>query len=794
MMFKRKRKTLILILVMTMMFASMVFADNSNGDYEISSEVSFTGNIEEGDTILYKLTVKNVSGTNLSDIKAYVSGSFSLATGSSLTIGDLNDGVVSAQFSLPLTYSGSGNKLNVLVDDGSGHSIIDNLSIGSVIETNNSTPQPVDKDRLYPEFNMLLADSVPVFTAGSEKLFEFELENITTYYGKNVWVSFEHSDDFPFDDSVNPLKTSTKNFSNKEKKTMEISVKTRSNVAPGFYTIPVKIHAENVYGLEKTYDKTIQIEVNSSKRHPNFIVEEVLQGTPKLVPGSEDLFQVTFKNLGTMQAKNIKVELEGLEMNGISLNADTSSKTIRIVDAGKTDFVYYKINVSDALEVSKKELTVKLSYNDAFGEVYEQTLPVYLDIDNGSVSLYDVDVQVTQSPKSIQPTDEFTVKFDVTNQTGQPQENLKLKFSSDGGFINKSDAVIVIDTLAADTTASDYFTLIAPNGMASNNYPSYIIVEDNKGNTEEHYLGLYVDGESSANSKPKIIIDDYDYGEGSVLAGDTFDLSITFFNTSNTMGIQNAKVSIASEEGAFVPVNSASSFYIESIGIKEKVTHTITMKAKADLSVKTYNVTTDIEYEDSNGNSYDKNNNPYTANESIAIPVMQELRLEIEEVTVNPFMNVYQPSEVFVEFFNMGKSTLYNMMVKTEGDFDVQDGKYFIGDFNPGSNDYYSCNIIPLVEGAQSGKVIFEFEDAVGEKHVIEKTFDFEAMEMQEPVMEGPGGMDEGFNEYPPMEEETSQSSIGKFIVIGIVILIAGTIAIVVRKKIKRKKEMMFDE
>ena len=87
-------------------------------------------------------------------------------------------------------------------------------------------------------------------------------------------------------------------------------------------------------------------------------------------------------------------------------------------------------------------------------------------------------------------------------------------------------------------------------------------------------------------------------------------------------------------------------------------------------------VTTDIEYEDSNGNSYDINKNPYKANESMSVPVMQELRLEIEDINVPEMAMAFQPFELYVEFFNMGKSTLSNMLISTEGDFQIIDGKF----------------------------------------------------------------------------------------------------------------------
>jgi hypothetical protein len=81
-----------------------------------------------------------------------------------------------------------------------------------------------------------------------------------------------------------------------------------------------------------------------------------------------------------------------------------------------------------------------------------------------------------------------------------------------------------------------------------------------------------------------------------------------------------------------------------------------------DAQAKTYTLTANFEYEDANGNEY-------TATELIGVPVVQESKLEIGELGYMPEAYVGQSTPISVEFFNTGKVTLYNMMVKLEGDF-----------------------------------------------------------------------------------------------------------------------------
>jgi len=61
---------------------------------------------------------------------------------------------------------------------------------------------------------------------------------------------------------------------------------------------------------------------------------------------------------------------------------------------------------------------------------------------------------------------------------------------------------------------------------------------------------------------------------------------------------------------------------------------------------------------------------------------------------------VGQPVSVNLNFYNMGKSTLNNLMVRCKGDFELQPGsEYFAGNFEPGRSDYYEAYIVPNKEG-----------------------------------------------------------------------------------------------
>lgn len=783
------KKSFVVLMILTMILNIGVFADSSNSDFIVSGEIETSGDINPGDIFIYRLTVKSVSGT-VNNVKVKISGDVSQVNSGDVDFTDVTTTGITK--SIALKNNGTGSNISIYVYGDKDESIVDNVTVKKLVSTSSGSSTPTNTDKYYPDFSLTFVSKTPKFYAGQVKNFAFDINNITSYSAKNVVVKFETGTDSPFNDMTNPLISNRQSISSKGQKTITFNVDTKEGAKSGFYTIPVKITYQNVYGIEKSMTKSLQVEIVNNNVMPSVVVSNLRIKNEILTPGQDDIILIELKNLGTIDIRNMTATLEGIGMETIYLNADKAEKQIAVIEANGTGFVTYSVHISNKLKKDIFALELKTSYFDENGNTYEQVVPIYLDIAGGGGNIYDHGFKVTSQPSRVVPGQEFKIKYDFTNKSDVVQKNFKLTLSSDGNFIFKSQPITIIKEIAAGETLALSYTLIADKNMASNNYPTYITIESLTDNTvsRKEYLGIYVDGDSSKNSKPKIIVENYSFGKDVILAGETFELDMTFFNTSNSMGIQNAKVSITSDEGAFVPVNASSSFYIEKIPAKEKVTHTMTFKAKADLNVKTYNIVAEIEYEDSNGNSYDVSEKPYTATEKMGVPVMQELRLEVEDITIPEFVPMYQPIELYVEFFNMGKSPLQNMMVTTTGEFEIQDGKYFVGNFNAGSNEYYSATIIPMTEGPQEGVITFEFEDAVGEKHSVEKIFNFETFEMEQTDEMFPPEGFEGGGEFPMDGEEKSFP----WVLVGVVIIIIGIVVIVVKRKIRIKKEMALDE
>ena len=285
----------------------------------------------------------------------------------------------------------------------------------------------------------------------------------------------------------------------------------------------------------------------------------------------------------------------------------------------------------------------------------------------------------------------------------------------------------------------------------------------------------------SGAKTPQLMVDNYSYGGTHVQAGDEFLLELGLYNTSGTHTISNIKVTVSSEDGVIIPMNSSNSFYIDKLGKKERTGEVLYLSVKPDAEQKTTPLTIEMSYEDGSGNAF-------TSKDIISIPVMQETKLEVDDIIAPPELYAGMQSGVSVQFYNTGKTTLNNLRVTAEGDFDTPEStSYFVGNMESGKSDTYDFGFIPRKGGNLEGKIIFSYEDASGDVQILERPFSFQVMD-EMPVFEEGMPMDKG--------DGAAGGSKMLWIVLGILALLTGG-GIFAWKKIRKKKrnqEMEIDD
>ena len=262
------------------------------------------------------------------------------------------------------------------------------------------------------------------------------------------------------------------------------------------------------------------------------------------------------------------------------------------------------------------------------------------------------------------------------------------------------------------------------------------------------------DGEG-AGSTPKLIVESYSISSDKIYAGETFDVTVTLRNTSSSEDIQNLQIGFkdTQEVAKLVPASGGSNtLYIKKIAKGDSVTEVISLQTAPDTEAKAYTLGLDFSYEGASDNK------AYTAGETIAIPILQKIRVKFDDPTIyDSEAWVGQSCGMYVRMYNMGKSSLYNCMIEVEGEGLEMEETYFGGNISSGSTMSADFSVIPSVAGEIQGEVVITYEDVYGEPSEERLPFTLmvnEEVTFDDPMM-GMEGMD-GMEVYGPGMEESS--------------------------------------
>ncbi len=296
-------------------------------------------------------------------------------------------------------------------------------------------------------------------------------------------------------------------------------------------------------------------------------------------------------------------------------------------------------------------------------------------------------------------------------------------------------------------------------------------------------------------SKPKVILDSYSISTEKIYAGEQFDVTFTLRNTSEEEAVQNIQISISdtAEVGKLMPANNGSNtLYIAKIGKGETHTETISMQSAPDTEAKAYTLQLDFSYEGAS------NIASYTATETIAIPILQRIRIKLDDPVIYDDPWVGQSCAIYFALYNMGKAPIYNCMVDVDGEGLAMEETYFGGTVSAGSTMRADFSIIPSVGGDIAGEIVITYEDVYGEQ--MEERLPLNLFVNEEIPMDDPGMIDPEtglpIGGDPGMIDpgvEVMGGETGGFpwvwVGIGVVVVAGAAVAIILLKK-KRAKEL----
>ncbi|MDD2620282.1 MAG: hypothetical protein PHC92_06405 [Syntrophomonadaceae bacterium] len=525
--------------------------------------------------------------------------------------------------------------------------------------------------------------------------------------------------------------------------------------------------------------------------------EQFVSEEPKLVigrsnsmpvfnAGEEGTLIIPVENLHNGEAKNINVSLVVSDVDKFpfelgKMSLQTSMSSIGGNSSGNA--IFFKMKAAPTAESKIYPLGVKIDYSSQTGMSGSASDTIYVKIvnDNKIPLLKLMGIQLEND--QLDSGESKTVELKIMNDGELTARNIEVKlagFTANGLRLDQPLDTFYLKEFKGREFKFAPFKIYADPSMESGTYPLDLSMkykdESNKDYSKEAKVFITVEGTGpegqNKKATPKLIIDNYSYAGEYVRAGVVFPLQISFLNTSQGKDINNIKISLSFEENMFSPVNNSNSFFVDNIPAGSSVQRIIRLKPKVDAANKNYNITVDIEYEDSKGTKY-------TGKELIGIPVTQEIKLLASEIEMPTEAFAGAPLAISVDYYNTGRSLIRNLMIHTEGNFKVKDGNVYIGNLESGKSDYYDVTITPEQEGKITGKIIFDYDDDIGKHYKSEKSFDMQVMKQAAPPMINPA-MDMEQNKDPVWK---------KPVLIGIGLFALGLLGWVIRRKRSRKIE-----
>lgn len=756
---------------------------NSDKDFrDIFIEIDDSSDFYAEKVNIIKLSNDNVDGINTSTINA------------PYRISDF----------IKLIYKGTGNKLIInfsyTFGDGGTGQFSQTLYIKNAVpeEKTPSQPQIIDTSKIVPNLS-ITDDAMQVLYAGKKQTIKFNVKNNSLYSGVNVRMQLEMEDKSKaaviFD--VPKLSKNIDYIQPGESKSISFDVNVLNTAPDGIHPFKVIFYGENGFGDTFTYNDTLFIKIENDSPTPKLTVQNLALASP-VKPGGRAILTFRVKNITSIPVKSVKVTFNSSKQDGFSIVEGLNTRFAQKIDSYGFFDADFNVLLSQSAQAPSQPVELKIEYKDGTGTSYTEDVQVFIPVEQQEKEEAKGFIKINNivSPQSeIKPNEDFTVAFDLQNTGSDDVRNVKVVVSGDRVIVPKTLNNLYRSEIKPGKSQHFEVAFFATSDASTKNYPMAISVEYEQGKGTNankisfaQYVGVLVSNKNAADnhskSTPRIIISKFNFGsQEGVKAGQEFILNMSFLNTSKVSDVSNIKITVNSSDGAFIPVEGVNTFFVDSIPVKSYVERSIKLRSKHDLEQKPYIIAVNFEYEDSKGNQF-------TSAENISIPVVQNTRLTTGQIMMPPELMTGQPMPVMLDFYNMGRTILYNLTVKAEGDFDAQNASYFVGNFEPGRSDSFEAQIVPNKAGDCKGYIVFEFEDSLGNKTEIRKEFSFKAIEMQQPQFPH-----EGFPDKPVNPEQ--KKTPGLYLILGAIggVAIIGTVVLlIIRKNIKSRKELTFDE
>lgn len=678
--------------------------------------------------------------------------------------------------------------LNVDYDYGNSQRGSETLSVYVNSEVSST-------DKSHPIITAECDLTEKMLAADTEYSGTLTLKNVGAFNITGISVSFDDGEDFIMTGNtglryIEGLKTG-------ETTTVPIKLKTLSSFSSVKQPLSMKVSysyaaAGGVKDDEftRSFVMLAPASTNSTKAIP--VVTMSKMSNP-ITTGSKYTQDVYIDNKGGTDMENITVTLRGSEK--IIVSSETANAFIEKIAAGEQGKIKVTYTTAAEFTDANQSLTVSLAYSG------DQTAETVIPLDSKITAAETTApvVRMTGSgPSSAVVADttyDYTLTFTNYGKVDVNDFYAELTASDSIVMVDNSD-FIHISSIKPGKSASakvsfkttDPITSTKQSITAKMTYNYGTSSSSAQGTSEGHVeiVADVPDNNNSGDSKsavPNVIIGSYDIGAEQIAAGDAFTMDLQFYNTNNSVPIENLILTISAGEGVNIG-NGVNTYFYPSLEAGGKIEQPIELKALTTAETGVSQITIGFKYD----YMHDDTRSTAESSQAVFIPIYQPDKMSFE--VSPPTYEVYTGNETYITttYLNRGRSTISNVKAELVGDVEALSTSKVVGNVEAGKNGSFDFVVIPQMGGECSFTIKITYEDSAYNEVTKELPVKFNVQEM--------GGMDFPIDDFPiddgmVPEEESKFPLPLLFVIIGVV-LAGGAVAVIliVRRKKKKNKPL----
>ncbi|GAE90318.1 COG1361 S-layer family protein [Acetivibrio straminisolvens] len=385
----------ILALLVLLINLAAVNVSASANDIIIMRSSQSKSNVSNGEDFELDVYYKNASGQNLENVYVSVDRNSSFYIDYSYPqaneLGNLSSGSEGST-KFKLVYKGTGNELTLVFDyvkGGTPDQVSQTLYL-SVKKEKEPTSGGSQTDTSEYKPNFRIVGKINSKQEGKNISIEVPIKNISNFSAKDIQITMSaDSADSPFTAAAGHLSIPINEIKPDTEKKVKIDLVVKPNTKSGTYPVKLDLRYSNLYGDLFSSSEVIYVDIENNDRSPSLILKAIEMLPKKPAPGDKFSASIELENLGTLNAKDIKVTLKGFSNEGIYSEL-TGVNYLKTIEGGKTGKLSFNLIVSDKINVRSFPLEIAVDYKDEFGNSYNESFTYYVPIqeeNGGKVSL-----------------------------------------------------------------------------------------------------------------------------------------------------------------------------------------------------------------------------------------------------------------------------------------------------------------------------------------------------------------------------------------------------------------------